>query len=50
VTVELPGGTLFIEWRETDGHILMTGPTEFEYRGVLHFAGQGNLARVEREP
>jgi diaminopimelate epimerase len=50
VTVGLPGGTLFIEWREADGHILMTGPTEFEYGGVLHFNGNGALARVERQP
>ena len=50
VTVELPGGTLFIEWREADAHILMTGPTEFEYGGVLHFNGNGALARVERQP
>jgi diaminopimelate epimerase len=50
VRVELPGGTLFIEWREADSHILMTGPTEFEFDGVLHFSGNGNLARVERQP
>jgi diaminopimelate epimerase len=28
--VELPGGTLEIFWREADGHVLMTGPVEFE--------------------
>ena len=28
--VELPGGTLAIRWREGDGHVLMTGPVEFE--------------------
>jgi diaminopimelate epimerase len=28
--VGLPGGELTIEWRESDGHVLMTGPVEFE--------------------
>lgn len=35
-TVSLPGGDLSIEWRERDGHVLMTGPVEFEHEG--HFA------------
>ena len=35
VTVTLPGGPLRIEWRESDVHILMTGPSELEYEGVL---------------
>ena len=48
-SVELPGGTLFIEWREADDHILMTGPTEFEFEGELHFDGDGHLARVVRQ-
>ena len=34
VTVTLPGGPLGIEWR-ADDHILMTGPAELEYDGVL---------------
>jgi diaminopimelate epimerase len=29
-TVTLPGGDLEIEWRE-DGHVLMTGPIEYEF-------------------
>jgi diaminopimelate epimerase len=29
----LPGGELTIEWREQDGHVLMTGPAEFEFEG-----------------
>jgi diaminopimelate epimerase len=33
VTVTLPGGALTIEWRESDGHVLMTGPVEFEFEG-----------------
>jgi diaminopimelate epimerase len=35
VTIELPGGDLVIEWRESDGHILMTGPWELDYEGVF---------------
>jgi len=35
VTVTLPGGPLLIEWRASDDHVLMTGPWEFEYEGVL---------------
>jgi diaminopimelate epimerase len=33
VTVTLPGGDLLIEWRETDDHVLMTGPVEYEFAG-----------------
>jgi diaminopimelate epimerase len=33
VTVTLPGGELGIEWRERDGHVLMTGTATFEYEG-----------------
>jgi diaminopimelate epimerase len=29
-TVRLPGGDLIIEWRGSDGHVLMTGPVEYE--------------------
>jgi diaminopimelate epimerase len=35
VHLALPGGNLFIEWRESDDHVLMTGPSEFEFEGVL---------------
>jgi diaminopimelate epimerase len=35
VTVSLPGGDLLIEWRESDGHILMTGPYALDYEGTL---------------
>ena len=35
VRVTLPGGDLFIEWRETDDHVLMTGPVALEHRGAL---------------
>ncbi len=33
VRVTLPGGDLTIEWRESDNHVLMTGPAEFEFEG-----------------
>ena len=35
VEVVLDGGSLFIEWRESDGHVIMTGPTATVYRGQL---------------
>lgn len=34
-TVTLPGGDLVVEWREGDGHVLMTGPAELEWEGHL---------------
>ena len=37
VRIALPGGTLGIKWRETDGHILMTGPWSLDYEGVFDF-------------
>jgi diaminopimelate epimerase len=33
VTVTLPGGDLTIEWRESDDHVLMTGPVAYEHKG-----------------
>jgi diaminopimelate epimerase len=38
VRVTLPGGDLAVEWRESDGHVLMTGPVEFEFEGTLSAA------------
>ena len=35
MTIELPGGPLVLEWRESDGHILMTGPWALDGRGEL---------------
>ncbi len=32
-TIRLPGGELVIEWRESDGHVLMTGDVELEFEG-----------------
>ncbi len=33
--VEVDGGTLFIEWRVKDDHVIMTGPVELEMDGTL---------------
>jgi diaminopimelate epimerase len=35
VELILDGGSLSIEWREADGHVLMTGPTALPFRGRL---------------
>ncbi len=35
VRVTLPGGDLLVEWRESDGHILMTGPYALDFEGTL---------------
>jgi len=35
VTVELPGGELAIEWREDDGHVLLSGSAAFSFAGWL---------------
>jgi diaminopimelate epimerase len=40
----VPGGDLLIDWRESDGHVLMTGPVEYEFEGRFEgeqFAKQG---------
>jgi len=34
-TVELDGGELLIDWRQSDGHVLMTGPAAVEFTGTL---------------
>lgn len=34
-TVRLPGGEIVIEWRESDGRVMMTGPVEYEGAFVL---------------
>ena len=33
VRMTLPGGDLRIEWRDTDDHVLMTGPVAYEFEG-----------------
>lgn len=35
VAVEMDGGTLHIEWRDSDDRVLMTGPVELERTGEL---------------
>jgi len=44
VTVNLPGGPLDIDWRESDGHIIMSGPVAFEHRGEIDLTPEGALA------
>jgi diaminopimelate epimerase len=34
VRVTLPGGDLFIEWRESNNKVYMTGPANFSFNGV----------------
>ncbi|MBF2056298.1 MAG: diaminopimelate epimerase [Cyanobacterium sp. T60_A2020_053] len=34
-TVELPGGCLDIEWRESDNHVYMTGPAQKVFTGTI---------------
>ncbi len=34
-TIEMDGGDLVIEWRESDNHVIMTGPVEVEFAGRL---------------
>ena len=35
VTLVLDGGELEIEWRESDDHVLMTGPIGFSFGGEV---------------
>ena len=34
-TLVLDGGELVIEWREADGHVIMTGPAQVDFTGNL---------------
>ncbi len=47
VSVNLPGGALDIDWRE-DGHVVMTGPVELEFRGEVDISPDGAIV-VTRE-
>jgi len=38
VRTTLPGGDLVIDWRESDGHVLMTGPFALDFEGTLPVA------------
>ena len=33
--VVLDGGSLFVDWRESDGHVIMTGPSTLVFRGQV---------------
>ena len=33
--ITLPGGDLLIDWRQSDGHVMMTGPVELEFEAVF---------------
>lgn len=33
--IDLPGGSLDIEWSEKDNHVMMTGPASFVFKGTL---------------
>lgn len=35
VASAMPPGTIEIEWRESDDHVIMTGPAEWEWSGTL---------------
>ncbi len=37
VNVELPGGTLDISWAHDNAHVIMTGPTQHSFDGILRF-------------
>ncbi len=47
-TVTLPGGDLLIDWRDDD-HVVLTGPAELEFAGILDPA-TGAWTRDRREP
>ena len=40
-TVSMPGGDLQMEWRESDGHVLMTGPVATAFTGTLDLEAFG---------
>ncbi|MBY0381086.1 MAG: diaminopimelate epimerase [Xanthobacteraceae bacterium] len=44
VRMTLPGGELTIDWRESDDHVLMTGPAVLEYEGRFDPALFANVA------
>ncbi len=46
VKVALPGGELTVDWRESDDHVLMTGPVQLEFAGTFDAAlfGKAGIA------
>ena len=47
LTVTVPGGPLLIEWRD-DGHVIMTGPAEWEFAGMFD-PQTGAWTRLEQD-
>ena len=39
VEIIMDGGALMLEWREEDGHVLMTGPVSYVFEGALKISG-----------
>lgn len=37
-TIELPGGSLEVEWSEADNHVRLTGPASFSFTGIIDIA------------
>jgi diaminopimelate epimerase len=37
VFIHLPGGTLFLQWEESDSHIWLTGPASYVFTGTFDF-------------
>jgi len=35
-TIHLDGGDLMVEWRETDGHVILSGPAALSFEGTLN--------------
>jgi diaminopimelate epimerase len=35
VEIVLDGGSLYLEWRESDGHVLMSGPVTDVFKGIM---------------
>ena len=47
-TIVTDGGTLTVEWRESDNHVYMTGPAEFVFDGETEAIGRLNDWTIER--
>jgi diaminopimelate epimerase len=41
VEVTLDGGKLLVEWRKSDGHVIMTGPSAMPFRGQIDLKAFG---------
>jgi len=44
VDIVLDGGTLALDWRESDGHVLMTGPVALAFTGEIDMAALGRAS------